>query len=76
MPRINNQPFIISKMKKVILSLVFVAALTVVSCKEKEAEVTEETTMEVVEEVTPVVEEAAVVVDSMAVEAPAETPAQ
>lgn len=63
-------------MKKVILSLVFVAALTVVSCKEKEAEVTEET-MEVVEEVAaPVVEEAAVVVDSTAVEAPAETPAQ
>ena len=38
-------------MKKVILSLVFVAALTVVSCKEKEAEVVEETTTEVVEEV-------------------------
>jgi uncharacterized protein YcfL len=64
-------------MKKVILSLVFVAALTVVSCKEKEAEVVvDETAVEVVEEVTPVVEEAAVVVDSMAVEAPAETPAQ
>jgi hypothetical protein len=65
-------------MKKVILSLVFVAALTVVSCKEKEAEVVEETP--VVEEVaTPVVEEAATVVDSTApaaTEAPAETPAQ
>ncbi|RAR47761.1 hypothetical protein [Flavobacterium lacus] len=63
-------------MKKVILSLVFVAALTVVSCKEKEAEVTEEVTTE---EVAPeVIEEAAPVVDSMAVEAPAteEAPAQ
>lgn len=57
-------------MKKVILSLVFVAALTVVSCKEKEAEVTEEV---VTEEVAPevVVEEAAPVVDSTAVETPA-----
>ncbi len=36
-------------MKKVILSLVFVAALTVVSCKEKEAEVTEEPAVEAVE---------------------------
>jgi PBP1b-binding outer membrane lipoprotein LpoB len=64
-------------MKKVILSLVFVAALTVVSCKEKEAEVVEEAAP--VEEVTPVVEEAAPVVDSAAtapVETPAETPAQ
>lgn len=63
-------------MKKVILSLVFVAALTVVSCKEKEAEVTEEVTTE---EVAPeVIEEAAPVVDSMATETPAveETPAQ
>lgn len=62
-------------MKKVILSLVLVAAMSVsfVSCKEKEAEVTEETT-EVVEEAVEVVEEAAVeVVDSVeaAVEAPA-----
>jgi hypothetical protein len=63
-------------MKKVILSLVFVAVLTVVSCKEKDAEVTEDASMEVVEEATPVVEEAATVVDSAAVEAPAETPAQ
>ncbi len=57
-------------MKKVILSLVLVAAMSVsfVSCKEKEAEVTEETT-EVVEEATEVVEEAAVEVDSTATEA-------
>lgn len=62
-------------MKKVILSLVFVAALTVVSCKEKEAEVVEEAAP--VEEVAaPVVEEAAPVVDSAATAAPAETPAQ
>ncbi|UPQ80046.1 hypothetical protein M0M57_04220 [Flavobacterium azooxidireducens] len=65
-------------MKKVILSLVFVAALTVVSCKEKETEVVEETTTEVVEEVAVPVEEAVEVVDSAATttEAPAETPAQ
>jgi len=62
-------------MKKVILSLVFVAALTVVSCKEKEAEVPAEEVM-TEEVVTPVVEEAATVVDSNAVEAPAQTPAQ
>ena len=75
MPRINNQPFIISKMKKVILSLVFVAALTVVSCKEKEAEVVTEEV--VTEEVIAPVEEAAIVVDStVTVETPAETPAQ
>ncbi|MDD2985138.1 hypothetical protein [Flavobacterium sp.] len=62
-------------MKKVILSLVFVAALTVVSCKEKEAEVVTEEV--VTEEVIAPVEEAATVVDTtMAVEAPAETPAQ
>ncbi|MBP6584051.1 MAG: hypothetical protein KA215_00105 [Flavobacterium sp.] len=62
-------------MKKVILSLVFVAALTVVSCKEKEAEVTEEVVTE--EVAAPVVEEAAPVVDSAAAatEAPAEAPA-
>jgi hypothetical protein len=60
-------------MKKVILSLVFVAALTVVSCKEKEAEVTEEPAVEVVEEVAAPVEEAVEVVDSAATatEAPA-----
>lgn len=60
-------------MKKVILSLVFVAALTVVSCKEKEAEVTEEPAVEVVEEVAVPVEEAVEVVDSTATatEAPA-----
>ena len=62
-------------MKKVILSLVLVAAMSVsfVSCKEKAEEVTEETT-EVVEEAVEVVEEAAAeVVDSVeaAVEAPA-----
>jgi hypothetical protein len=60
-------------MKKVILSLVFVAALTVVSCKEKEAEVVvEEPAMEVEAPVEAAVE----VVDSAATEAPAETPAQ
>ncbi|WP_396182882.1 hypothetical protein [Flavobacterium sp.] len=60
-------------MKKVILSLVFVAALTVVSCKEKEAEVVEEVVTE--EVVAPVVEEVAPVVDSAAaaVEAAAAT---
>lgn len=61
-------------MKKVILSLVFVAALTVVSCKEKEAEATMEETTEAVEETAAeVVEDAAEVVDSLeaAVEAPA-----
>lgn len=65
-------------MKKVILSLVFVAALTVVSCKEKEAEAPVEETTEVVEEVAAPVEEAVEVVDSAATttEAPAETPAQ
>ncbi|HRE78653.1 MAG TPA: hypothetical protein PLL09_12610 [Flavobacterium sp.] len=66
-------------MKKVILSLVFVAALTVVSCKEKEAEVVvDETATEVVEEATEVIEEATEVIDStvQATEAPAETPAQ
>lgn len=62
-------------MKKVILSLVFVAALTVVSCKEKEEAPVEEAAP--VEEVAaPVVEEAAPVVDSAATAAPAETPAQ
>jgi uncharacterized protein YcfL len=65
-------------MKKVILSLVFVAALTVVSCKEKEAEAAVEETTEVVEEVAAPVEEAVEVVDSAATttEAPAaEAPA-
>ncbi|WP_291119545.1 hypothetical protein [Flavobacterium sp. UBA6135] len=57
-------------MKKVILSLVLVAAMSVsfVSCKEKENEVVEE---EVTEEVAPeVIEEALPVVDSLEVEAP------
>jgi PBP1b-binding outer membrane lipoprotein LpoB len=65
-------------MKKVILSLVFVAALTVVSCKEKEAEVVEETPA-VEAPVEAPVETAVEVVDSAAtapVETPAETPAQ
>ena len=66
-------------MKKVILSLVFVAALTVVSCKEKEAEATMDETTEAVEETaTEVVEEAATVVDSAAaqVEEAVETAAE
>jgi len=57
-------------MKKVILSLVFVAALTVVSCKEKEAEVVAE---EPAMEVEAAVETAVEVVDSVATET--ETPA-
>lgn len=63
-------------MKKVVLSLVMIATLAVVSCKDANAEApaTEET-VEVVEEVAPVVEtvvdSAAAVVDSAAVAAPA-----
>ncbi|GGD13146.1 hypothetical protein GCM10011343_00280 [Flavobacterium orientale] len=68
-------------MKKVILSLVLVAAMSVsfVSCKEKAEEVTtEETATEVVEEATEQIEEAVQEIDStvQATEAPAETPAQ
>jgi len=56
-------------MKKVILSLVFVSALTVVSCKEKEAEVVEEVAVEVVEEAAVVVDSAAAPVEAAPVEA-------
>lgn len=59
-------------MKKVFLSLAIVAALTVVSCKQAEAEATEavdSVATEVVEEAAPVVDSAAAVVDSAATEA-------
>lgn len=52
-------------MKKVILSLVLVGALTVVSCKKAEEAPVEET----VETVEEVVEEATETIDSMATEA-------
>ena len=55
-------------MKKVVLSLAFVATLAVVSCKDANAEapVVEETPVEVVEEATEVVvDSAAVAVDSV-----------
>jgi hypothetical protein len=64
-------------MKKVFLSLAIVAALTVVSCKQAEAEVeatTDSVATEVVEEVAPVAD--STVTDSTATEAPAaEAPA-
>jgi PBP1b-binding outer membrane lipoprotein LpoB len=53
-------------MKKVILSLVLVGALTVVSCKKAEEAPVEEAP---VEEVAPVEEEAPVAVDTLATEA-------
>lgn len=56
-------------MKKVFLSLAIVAALTVVSCKQAEAEVeatADSAAVEVVEEVAPVADSAAAVVDSAA----------
>lgn len=64
-------------MKKVVLSLAFVATLAVVSCKDANAEAqVEETPVEVVEEVTEVVaDSAAVAVDSV-VEVAAEVVAQ
>ena len=68
-------------MKKVFLSLAIVAALTVVSCKQAEAEVeatADSVATEVVEEAAPVVDSAAATVDSAAAPAeaaPAEAPA-
>lgn len=56
-------------MKKVFLSLAIVAALTVVSCKQAEAEATEavdSVATEVVDEAAAVVDSAATVVDSAA----------
>jgi len=61
-------------MKKVFLSLAIVAALTVVSCKQADAEVettTDSVSTEVVEEVAPVTDSVAVT-DTVAVEAAAE----
>lgn len=52
-------------MKKVILSLVLVGALTVVSCKKAEEAPVEEAP---VEEVAPVVEEAPVAADTLVTE--------
>lgn len=56
-------------MKKVILSLVLVGALTVVSCKKAEEAPLEETATEIVEEVEATMEETVETVDSLATEA-------
>jgi len=56
-------------MKKVILSLVLVGALTVVSCKKAEEAPVEEAATEVVEEVEAAVEEAVEEVEAAAEEA-------
>jgi hypothetical protein len=61
-------------MKKVFLSLAVIATLTVVSCKQADAEATETVDSTVVEEVAaPVMDSVAPVMDSVApaVEAPA-----
>lgn len=62
-------------MKKVILSLVLVGALTVVSCKKAEEAPVEEAATEVVEEVEAAVEETVETVDSLATEATEAAPA-